>query len=73
MVEDGVVAKEADQDGQGEEDESGAAEEMRGRWVSNPGPGVIELPPVVALDGLNNEAELSGHPGKEMEEGGEGL
>jgi len=37
------------------------------------GGGVIELPPVVALDGLNGEAELSGHPGKEVEEGGEGL
>ena len=37
------------------------------------GGGVVELPPVVALDSLNNEAELSGHPGKEMEEGGEGL
>ena len=34
------------------------------------GGGVIELPPVVALDGLNGEAELSGHPGKEVEEGG---
>ena len=28
---------------------------------------------VVALDGLNSEAELSGHPGKEVEEGGKGL
>ena len=37
------------------------------------GGGVIELMPVVALDGLNGEAELSGHPGKEVEEGGEGL
>ena len=37
------------------------------------GGGVIELPPVVTLDGLNSEAELSGHPGKEVEEGGEGL
>ena len=35
--------------------------------------GVIELPPVVTLDGLNSEAELCGHPGKEVEEGGEGL
>ena len=35
--------------------------------------GVIELPPVVTLDGLNSEAELSGHPGKGVEEGGEGL
>ena len=34
---------------------------------------VIELTPVVALDGLNGEAELSGHPDKEVEEGGEGL
>ena len=37
------------------------------------GGGVIELTPVVVLDGLNGEAELSGHPGKEVEEGGEGL
>jgi hypothetical protein len=37
------------------------------------GGGVIELPPVVTLDGLNCEAELSGHPGKEVEEGGESL
>ena len=36
------------------------------------GGGVVELPPVVTLDGLNGEAELSGHPGKEVE-GGEGL
>ena len=36
------------------------------------GGGVIELRPVVTLDGLNGEAELSGHPGKEVE-GGEGL
>ena len=35
--------------------------------------GVIELTPVVTLDGLNGEAELSGHPGKEVKEGGEGL
>ena len=34
---------------------------------------VIELPPVVTLDGLNGEAELSGHPDKEVEKGGEGL
>ena len=31
---------------------------------------VIELTPVVTLDGLNGEAELSGHPSKEVEEGG---
>jgi hypothetical protein len=31
---------------------------------------VIELTPVVTLDGLNDEAELSGHPDKEVEEGG---
>ena len=37
------------------------------------GGGVIELTPVVALDGLNGEAELSGHPVKEVEEGGKGL
>ena len=36
------------------------------------GGGVIELTPVVTLDGLNGEAELSGHPGKKVE-GGEGL
>ena len=36
-------------------------------------PRVIELTPVVTLDGLNGEAELSGHPGKEVEEGGESL
>jgi hypothetical protein len=43
------------------------------RQEEGPGGGVIELPPVVTLDGLNCEAELSGHPGKEVEEGGEGL
>ena len=37
------------------------------------GGGVIELTPVVTLDGLNGEAELSGHPGKEVEEGGKSL
>ena len=37
------------------------------------GGGVIELPPAVTLDGLNSEAELSGHPGKEVEEGRESL
>ena len=37
------------------------------------GGGVVELTPVVTLDGLNGEAELSGHPNKEVEEGGEGL
>jgi len=34
---------------------------------------VIELMPVVTLDSLNGEAELSGHPGEEVEEGGERL
>ena len=34
------------------------------------GGGVIELTPVVTLDGLNSEAELSGHPSKEVEEVG---
>ena len=34
------------------------------------GGGVVELPPVVTLDGLNGEAERSGHPGKEVEESG---
>ena len=43
------------------------------RQEEGPGGGVIELPPVVTLDDLNGEAELSGHPGKEVEEGGEGL
>jgi hypothetical protein len=43
------------------------------RQEEGPGGGVIELPPIVTLDGLNGEAELSGHPGKEVEEGGEGL
>jgi hypothetical protein len=28
---------------------------------------------VVTLDGLDGEAELSGHPGKEVKEGGEGV
>ena len=37
------------------------------------GGGVIELTSVVTLDGLNGEAELSGHPGLNGEEGGEGL
>jgi hypothetical protein len=31
---------------------------------------VVELTPDVTLDGLNGEAELSGHPGKEVEEDG---
>jgi hypothetical protein len=35
--------------------------------------GVIELTPVVALDGLNGEAKLSGHPGKEVKKGREGV
>jgi hypothetical protein len=35
--------------------------------------GVIELTLVVALDGLNGEAELSGHPVKEVKKGGEGV
>jgi hypothetical protein len=35
--------------------------------------GVIEPTPVVALDGLNGEAELSGHPCKEVKKGGEGV
>jgi hypothetical protein len=34
---------------------------------------VIELTPVVTLDDLNGGAELSGHPGKEVEEGGKSL
>jgi hypothetical protein len=37
------------------------------------GGGVIELPTVVALNGLNGEAELSGHPDEEVAEGGESL
>src|SRR6185503_14478468 len=36
------------------------------------GGGVVELPPIVTLDGLNGVAELSGHPGKVVE-CGEGL
>ena len=43
------------------------------RQEERPGGGVIKLPPVVTLDGFNGEAELSRHPGKEVEEGGEGL
>jgi hypothetical protein len=35
------------------------------------GGGVIELPTIVTLDGLNGEAELSGHPDEEVAEGGE--
>ena len=34
---------------------------------------VIELTAIVALDGLNGEAELGGHSGKEVEEGGKRL
>ena len=34
---------------------------------------VVELPPVVTLDGLNGETELSGRPSKEVEEGGKHL
>jgi hypothetical protein len=34
---------------------------------------VIELALVVTLAGLNGENELSGHPGKEVEESGERL
>ena len=37
------------------------------------GGGVIELTPVVTLDGLNGEGELSGHPGKKVKKGGERL
>ena len=36
------------------------------------GGGVVELTPVVTLDGLNGEVKRSGHPGKEVE-GGEDL
>ena len=43
------------------------------RQEEGPGGGVIELPPIVTLDGLNGEAKLSGHLGKEVEEGGKGL
>ena len=60
MVEEGVTAKAVDEEAEGEAAEEGT------------GCGVIELTPVVALDGLNGEAELSGHPGKEVE-GGEDL
>jgi hypothetical protein len=34
---------------------------------------IIELTPVVALDSLDGETELSGHLGKEVEEGGKSL
>jgi hypothetical protein len=37
------------------------------------GGGVIELPIVVTLNDLNGEAELSGHLGEEVAEGGESL
>jgi hypothetical protein len=37
------------------------------------GGGVIKLTPVVTLDGLNGEAELSGHPGEEVGDRGERL
>jgi hypothetical protein len=37
------------------------------------GGGVIELTTVVTPNSLNGEAELSGHPGEEVTEGGEGL
>ena len=43
------------------------------RQEEGPGGGVVKLPPVVTLDGLNGEAGLSGHLGKKVEEGGEGL
>src|SRR6185436_7067151 len=43
------------------------------RQEEGTGGGVVKLPPIVTLDGLNGEAELSGHPGKEVLEGGEGL
>ena len=52
-------------------DKTYAAEQLREEEET--GGGVIELTPVVTLDDLNGEAELSGHPGKEVEEGGEGL
>jgi hypothetical protein len=35
------------------------------------GGGVIELTTVVTLNDFNGEAELSGHPGEEVTEGGE--
>jgi hypothetical protein len=44
-----------------------AREKERARGV------VVELTPVITLDGLDGEAELSGHPGKEMEERGKRL
>jgi hypothetical protein len=34
---------------------------------------VVELTPVVTLDSLDGEAELRGHPGKEVKEGGKCL
>jgi hypothetical protein len=37
------------------------------------GGGVIELPTIVTLNGLNGEVELSEHPGEEVAESGESL
>jgi hypothetical protein len=37
------------------------------------GGGVIELTTVVALDGLDGEAELSGHPSEEVENHGKSI
>jgi hypothetical protein len=37
------------------------------------GGGVIELPAIVTLDGLDGKAELSRHPCEEVEKGGESV
>jgi len=37
------------------------------------GGGVIELPTIVTLDGLDGEAELCGHPTEEVEDRGESI
>jgi hypothetical protein len=37
------------------------------------GGGVIKLTTIVTLDGLDGEAELSGHPSEKMEDRGESI
>jgi len=37
------------------------------------GGGVIELPTIVTLDGLDGEAELCRHPSEEVEDHGESI
>jgi hypothetical protein len=43
------------------------------REEEGPGCGVIELTAIVALDGIDGEAELSGNPSEEMVKRGEYL